>query len=68
MDGIARDVGGWIEVAADEIGEAAVAIEVDDEAADRRDVRVSVGGGPGQDCCDRLEELLGDGDFKVHVG
>lgn len=44
MDGIARDVGGWIEVAADEIGEAAVAIEVDDEATDRWDVRVSVGG------------------------
>ncbi len=68
MDGIARYVGGWIEVAADEIGEAAVAIEVDDEAADRWDVRVSVGGGRGEDFGDRLEELLGDGDFKVHVG
>jgi hypothetical protein len=29
---------------------------------------VSVGGGRGEDFGDRLEELLGDGDFKVHVG
>ena len=38
----AVDVGGQVEIAADEVGDAFVAVKLDDEAAERRNVAVAV--------------------------
>lgn len=67
VEGASINASGQIEVAAYEVGDTFVAVELDDETADRQDVGMAVGGWVFKDAGDGLEKLPGGVGLGGHV-